>query len=137
MNYWSIYFGIALFILVSKFVQALFTIGKLQNFLLSNRQFVEKYVCNKDKLYIRLFGLHFTQLNYGKDYETKMIEELYGEEIKYGSSNQVLFFIIFALLWPITVPLTLIYLVFEICHRLFNLLLKKFLNRCEKYGQLS
>ena len=129
MNYWLIYFGIVLFILVSKFVQALFTIGKLKTFIANNEAFIDKEKICDDDVYNRLFLLHIGRLSYGKDYEKSMIEAIQN----CWSSNLFLIFL-FTVTWPISIPTVLTCLLFGYCSNLFNKILGKILDENGKHS---
>lgn len=135
MNYSLIYFGIVLFILVTKFVLALCTIGKLKTFIANNKSVIEdeKECFKNENVYNRLFAIHIGRLSYGKDYEESMLDAIEN----YYSSTNLLFIFLFATLWPIAVPTVLGCLLVGYCSNLFNKFLGKVLDENEKQTQLS
>lgn len=133
MNYWLIYFVIVLFILVSKFVQALFTIGKLKMFIANNKSVIgQETICEHDDIYNRFFILHLGRFSYGKDYEKTMIADINN----YWSSSNLFLIFVFAVGWPIAVPTVLGCLLVGYCSNLFNNILGKILDDNGKYAQL-
>lgn len=121
MNYWLIYFGIVLFVLVSKFVQALVTIDKLKTFIANNKSVIESYCTGiVDNSYLYLFSLHFSTFSYGEDYVRYM---RYG--ITNYCKNEKLFAIfIFAIMWPISIPSVLLSPLLLYCYKRLNNFLK-------------
>ena len=132
MNYCLIYFGVALFILVAKFVQALFTINKLKTFIINNKSVIEQETVYKNDVYVRLFILHMGIFSYGEDYEKSMVDNIKN----HWSSTDLLLIIMFALSWPLAAPVVLVCLLFGYCHKLLNKFLKNILNENGKYEQL-
>lgn len=130
MNYCLIYFGIVLFILISKFVQALCTINKLKTFVANNKSVIEheKECYKNENVYNRLFAIHIGRLSYGKDYEESMLDAIKN----YWSSTNLFFIFLFATLWPIAIPTVLGCLLIGYCSNLFNKFLGKVLDENEK-----
>lgn len=132
MNYCLIYFVVALFILVAKFVQALFTIGKLKTFIVNNKSVIEQETVYEHDVYIRLFILHMGKFSYGEGYEKSMIDNIKN----HWSSIDLFEIIMFALAWPLAVPVVLVCLLFGYCHKLLNKFLRNILDENGKYEQL-
>lgn len=134
MNYCLIYFGVVLFILVAKFVQALFTIGKLKTFITNNKSVIEKAKLDEhDTSYISLFILHMGRFSYGKNYEESML----GDIKNCWSPVDFILVIMFALSWPLAVPVVLVCLLYNYCSKLLNNFLKNILDENGKCKQLS
>jgi len=119
MNYLLIYFGIVLFILVAKFVQALCTINKLKTFIANNRNdiFLEHKLSGAVYNYLELFGFHFSTFSYGEDYEKNMRYDLRN----YNHNMWKVF--LFALFWPLSIPFSLVFLLIRLLYNLFNKIL--------------
>lgn len=119
MNYCLIYFGIALFILVAKFVLALLTIGKLQTFIANNRNdiFLEHKLSGAVYNYLELFCFHFSTFSYWEDYEKNMRYDLRN----YNHNMWQVF--LFALFWPLSIPFSLVFLLIRLLYNLFNKIL--------------
>lgn len=133
MNYCLIYFGVALFILVAKFVQALFTIGKLKTFIANNKSVIEKETPDEhDISYTNLFILHMGRFSYGKGYEKSMLSDIKN----YWSSTDFILIIMFAISWPLAVPVVLVCLLYNYCSKLLNNFLKNILDENGKCKQL-
>lgn len=119
MNYWLIYFGIVLFILIAKFVLALLTIGKLKSFIVNNRNdiFLEHKLSGAVYNYLELFCFHFSTFSYGEDYEKNMRYDLRN----YNHNMWKVF--LFAIFWPISIPIYLVFLLIRLLYNLFNKIL--------------
>lgn len=132
MNYCLIYFVVALFILVAKFVQALATINKLKTFIVNNKSVIEQETVYEHDVYIRLFILHMGRFSYGESYEKSMIDNIKN----HWSSIDLFEIIMFAFAWPLAVPVVLVCLLFGYCHKLLNKFLRNILDENGKYEQL-
>ena len=133
MNYCLIYFGVALFILVAKFVQALVTINKLKTFITNNKSVIEKEkLDDHDTSYISLFISHMGRFSYGKNYEESML----GDIKHCWCSVDFILIIMFALSWPLAVPVVLVCLLYNYCSKLLNNFLKNILDENGKRKQL-
>lgn len=129
MNYCLIYFGIVLFILVSKFVHALFTINKLKTFIANNKSVIEEETVCDEGVYNKLFILHLSRFSYGEDYEKSMIDNIKN----CWNSTDLFLIIMFAIGWPLAVPTVLICLLLGYCYKLLNNFLKNILDKNGKY----
>jgi len=133
MNYCLIYFGVALFILVAKFVQALATINKLKTFITNNKSVIEQETVYEHDVYIRLFILHMGRFSYGEDYEKSMIDNIQNN----WNSTDLFLIIMFAMGWPLAVPIVLICLLFCYGYKLLNKFLRNTLVENGKYKQFT
>lgn len=134
MNYWLIYIGIVLIILISKFVQALCTINKLKTFIANYKSVIgPEIIYEHDNIYNKLFILHLGRFSYGKDYENSMRADINN----YWSSTNLFLIFVFAVAWPIAVPTVLLCLLLGYCSSLFNGILGKILDKNGNYTKLS